>query len=439
MPYPSTNPTCKHDVVLPQVAGGGGGTDLQPKFDSATALFRALGAALAPNQMKKLCSAYSYQDAPKPPLSRALSVIGVADVSMSAVRELIGDQDEEEDDNNYKSKLPACLHRCVVAVKRGDGQFGTNLPPPDRQNSEAFARLMKQLNREKLVALLAQDKHHRFALLKPSPETKIMSADNGNGNSSVGDEEYQSYDFYGVCYVGKVEDVKSYLARGTAATTTERSRQPPGTAAAASSPVWQPSSPPGPPPPDDGAPVWQPSSPPGPPPTAGDKDSGEPAWQPSSPTGPPPPDDGEPVWRPPGDNDNDDQKEPAGEVGGAGGGLWQPPGTGGDNDDDDGEGGLWQPPGTGGGDNSNGGGGLWQPPTDTAGGDDGDNDVFGSGSGGQAWDGSTDAATTSKKRKHEGIDEFHTDSTAAAADAFYSGLTRSLDTRADSKVREHER
>ena len=129
--------------------------------------------------------------------------------------------------------------------------------------------------------------------------------------------------------------------------------------------------------------------------------------------------------------------------------LWQPPGV--DNDaaavhsgeqqDSNGGGNLWQPPGLGaddpsslGGffdsgthhpDRSDGGGGTssptgfdpsWQPPS----------------SSGEVGD---------KKRKRSDSDnddnindEFHADSGAAAADAFYSGLTRSLDTRADLRL-----
>jgi mRNA (guanine-N7-)-methyltransferase len=91
---------------------------------------------------------------------------------------------------------------------------------------------------------------------------------------------------------------------------------------------------------------------------------------------------------------------------------------------------LWEPPGS----NQDGdGAGLWQPP----GADSSDGMDFGGASestGFEAWHPSNEGEQISgQKRKLSDSDqEFHTDSGAAAADAFYSGLTRSLDTRADS-------
>ena len=117
---------------------------------------------------------------------------------------------------------------------------------------------------------------------------------------------------------------------------------------------------------------------------------------------------------------------------------------------------LWQPPGmdSGGADNSDsfggGGGGsseLWQPP----GAENDGGDPFGSAS---SWaptgmEDTTMAATTDtivgqKRPRPEsptvnenggaGKDRFHADEGAATADKFYSGLVRTLDTRADSRL-----
>ena len=93
---------------------------------------------------------------------------------------------------------------------------------------------------------------------------------------------------------------------------------------------------------------------------------------------------------------------------------------------------LWQPPGSDQGEESGSGTGLWQPPgADSFGGMG-----FGASesTGFEAWHPSSDGEQLSgrKRRLSDGVKEFHSDSGAAAADAFYSGLTRSLDTRADS-------
>lgn len=116
--------------------------------------------------------------------------------------------------------------------------------------------------------------------------------------------------------------------------------------------------------------------------------------------------------------------------------LWQPPGT------DVSSGfevsaneGLWQPPGTDSGsgfeaqDSSQG---LWQPPTgdDNANTDDAAADPWGTATT------ITDSEPNAFKRPFDSMDvessTHHADSGAAAADAFYSGLTRSMGTRADS-------
>lgn len=87
--------------------------------------------------------------------------------------------------------------------------------------------------------------------------------------------------------------------------------------------------------------------------------------------------------------------------------------------------GLWQPPGA----EEESSGGLWQPPTA----DDTPSAFTTNGfdtGGVSAWQ-PDETNSAGIKRK---LDEFHTDSGAAAADAFYSGLTRNLDTRADSRL-----
>ena len=86
---------------------------------------------------------------------------------------------------------------------------------------------------------------------------------------------------------------------------------------------------------------------------------------------------------------------------------------------------LWQPPG--------GSGDLWQPPSESR------NDQELSAFAPETFNSSMDMSTSTIKRKRslsqsDEEDQFHKDEGAAAADRFYSGLTRDLDTRADSRL-----
>ena len=89
---------------------------------------------------------------------------------------------------------------------------------------------------------------------------------------------------------------------------------------------------------------------------------------------------------------------------------------------------VWLPP-----EEEDDGGGLWQPPGEDHGQDFGSDNVEDS-----AWMPSQQAISGRKRSRSETEqvqdNTFHADAGAAAADAFYSGLTRSLDTRADSRI-----
>lgn len=124
--------------------------------------------------------------------------------------------------------------------------------------------------------------------------------------------------------------------------------------------------------------------------------------------------------------------------------LWQPPGTEESTSNDNGTG-LWQPPGTD--DGAGEGASSFAAPWETTASTDDANDAWAPGGGDDSAWGAGDAGQSNKRSFGEingGDDDdgdeadeteenkFHADSGAAAADAFYSGLTRSLDTRADS-------
>lgn len=230
MPYPTDPPTNKHDFLVPRADDVG--------FDSTSRLFTALAEPLL-GDVHLLAAVYSYADAPKPPLSRQLVVIGTAHQSLSVVRKLVNDDD-----------LPDCLHRCRLGVKRADGAHRSALAGKDVDNSSAFGDWMRQLAAKESVAILSQDKYQRFMIVQP--------------NHSAGPDDED--DYYAVAYVGDVEKVKEYLTSGIAveAAPVPAPEPAPG--------LWQP---PGASEPsaDDGVGLWQPPG-----------TSSEGLWQPPSST-----------------------------------------------------------------------------------------------------------------------------------------------------------
>lgn len=110
----------------------------------------------------------------------------------------------------------------------------------------------------------------------------------------------------------------------------------------------------------------------------------------------------------------------------ASGELWQPPGAEASGD-------LWQPSGA---DQDTANTGFsWQPPSNG----DTEEAAFDFGNGAatasNAWEPESPGDDANDKKRKRGEDsEFHANSGAAAADAFYSGLNRTLDTRAASRI-----
>jgi mRNA (guanine-N7-)-methyltransferase len=242
---------------------------------------------------------------------------------MGVVRKLIGD-------GSGSNNLPDFLHRSTIAAKRADRSLAKSLRRDDVHNSHKFAKFMRRLKKEGAVAIIGQDKYHRFGILTPEED-------------SMTDGDYEAPDFAAVCYVGEVAAVKDYLAGGTSRGGEEETQT--GT--------------------------FQPHTPQMTPPEE------SPGWKPHTPTEEPP---AENMWKPPGAVE---EKEDAA--------LSRKPPTG------DGE-----------------GAGPFE---------------FGGGA-------REIVRISGKKRKFEDDEHFssHADAAAAAADRFYSGLTRELDTRADSRL-----
>ncbi len=152
----------------------------------------------------------------------------------------------------------------------------------------------------------------------------------------------------------------------------------------------------------------------------------------------------EPVWKP--DDDDDDDDDNHGTINGGhfsndnddANDMWQPPGNS-SNDNNDGTGGddsnIWKPPGETDNNDSNT---LWQPPGSNTENNDESNlwDQSGNATESNLWEQQQPEEPTSSNGNDVNMtsqeSKFHADSGAAAADKFYSELTRSLGTRADS-------
>jgi mRNA (guanine-N7-)-methyltransferase len=187
MPYPFDTPANKHDLGTKTALPEGNLVD-QIGFRNTKGLLDALEIDL-PEKITVLTPVYSYSDAPHPPLSRSLTILGVADSSIFLVRKLLADEDD----------VPNCLHRCTIATKRADGKYARQIKESDKRNSHTFAKLLRRLHSEGLVAVLAPDKYRRFGILKPTDDIST------NG-------EFEAQDFAATVYVGYIDKVKNFLA-----------------------------------------------------------------------------------------------------------------------------------------------------------------------------------------------------------------------------------
>lgn len=323
MSYPKATPKSKHDIVCV------GEYPEKPlvSFGSATGFLQRLNDEHLNSGARKISAVYSYPDAPYPPLSRSLIVLGIAN------RKFLGLSDDDQ--------LPSCLHKCTIAVQLADAQHIHRLESRHQQNSKDFSRFMKQLRKDEAIAIVAKDKHGRFAMVVPMGEPSSADDD----LSIIAPEDCAA-----LCYVGEVNEVMEYLSTSAAQSseasallktdTKEMMWKPPGTETS---------------PPETEIGLWQ------------------------------PPDPGEPM------------------------GFSEPWAT---NEVKDGMSSAWDS----------------AAPAVVAAGEDPE---WGVGRNKRSFDRMNGGQQDDDHESHGG-DAFHADSSAAAADVFYSGLTRSLDTRADS-------
>jgi SAM-dependent methyltransferase len=188
MPYPLGDRISKHDLLCPKFSSKSCLFD-SCGFPDVDSVFSALNREI-PSNLVPIASVYSYNDSPSPPLARSLFVIGVVHSLESPLGIMIADD----------SRVPSCLHRCTIAVKRADGVHAQSLTPQELSLSHAFARFLRQLRREKLVGIVGQDKYKRFCIFASTDDM-----------TTEGDFEAQ--DFAALCYIGDVRVVQNYCSQ----------------------------------------------------------------------------------------------------------------------------------------------------------------------------------------------------------------------------------
>ena len=471
--YPLSTATNKHDLLC--VRG-------DEVFSTSTELFRKVvhyDATDATNdqQPEKTCFVYSYKDGPEypGPLSRSILVLGYADRSLSVVRKIV-------DVDTADSDTVVCdgLHSCTIGVQLADEKKRYDrMEKRHKINSMGFARFITNLRISRRVAIISKDKFGRFGILVPFERTKIETESKEtttNGNDKQ--HNYEANDFAARVYIGDVKEVMRFLAvssgDGTKLNNTSVNNDG---STSGNNGGWKPSTPP---PPSNG---WKPISP-----TYqasgnswdnnnndDDDDNDGPKFKPDD-------DDDGPTFKP---DDDDVAEEKTGDSGGAmpwdmteesagdSGSGAMPWATTEESAGDSGEAMPWNT--TTEESTGDGGGAMPWNNNDTNTGDD-DGGVPSS----MPWDNSTsnegedasssppvpwatnttedntsmgNGGSSSKKRsfedmnphddgnddddnenEEEGNGNFHTNKGAAAADAFYSGLTRSLRTQDQSWI-----
>jgi mRNA (guanine-N7-)-methyltransferase len=219
--YPTTQPRNKHDILCNDSTDSL--SSIKPqlevfntlveriKFTSSDQFFRAVDETPpTSNDPIQIASVYSYDDGPKfpGPLSRRLLILGTAERSLSVVREII-------DCKGNDLALPDGLHQCTLAVQRADAGRYDQLEERHQHNSTQFAIFMTALRQQDAVAILGKDKYGRFGVLAP------IAKENYDGYNNTSDK-YTANDFAATCFIGHVKELKNILSGCTASSIAEQ-------------------------------------------------------------------------------------------------------------------------------------------------------------------------------------------------------------------------
>jgi mRNA capping enzyme len=232
MPYPLDKPLAKHDLVhtsdaFVSLCGTTSTAASQQQHPVTVGVVTTVDSLLHTleqqqqqqpqyNQLTRISSIYSYQDSPVPPLSRSLCIIGVLQQAVTQQHQPsdnnIGWQQLLKNNNNQPTSL--LLQKCTIAVKRADGEYAQRLTVEERTNSYAFAQRVRQLQHNGTMAILAQDKYHRFGILVP-PQQQQQQPNSNNDDDSDNNRTYEAQDFAATCYVGTLQAIRNQFSTST--------------------------------------------------------------------------------------------------------------------------------------------------------------------------------------------------------------------------------
>jgi len=205
-------------------------------------------------QKKLIASVYLYSDAPvhPMPLCRALGLIGFCDMDIIGITHTHTDTDtgtlnasstssvspKDAIWNILSSNNSNCIDNdddigiCSVAVKRADGAHKSNLKSSDVDNSNRFDSLCQQLRIQQKVAIFQCSKTYKCIFLIPT-----LNRFSHNNNMHIMHKPSDSYAAY--LYYGKEQLVTNMMISIQAQPQQEQEQEM----------MWQPSTPP--PPPDE--------------------------------------------------------------------------------------------------------------------------------------------------------------------------------------------
>ncbi|KAL7458052.1 hypothetical protein ACHAWC_009554 [Mediolabrus comicus] len=392
--YPKDTPKLKHDLLCPSSiiddiinsnARSSGGEAIIASIDSLTTSIVKSATPLTslPPNIHKLTTIYTYNDAPTSP-----KPISSAPRIWKLVSRNLFNHCCHSSSSQHEEKDGSLLKRCTVAVKLPKHIKGSVDNDPkiqkDIKNSKLFHNFIIYLQQHDLVAMLACDSAGRVGFVVPT-------ANDNSSNGSDDDNSYVAYLYYA--------NMKMFIpwARENYVKSTQQQQQhgnhdgdddwdnDGGIKSNGRSATWTPQYTP---PPlkndDDNTKVMEEQQ-------GGSGSGSRASWTPQY---TPPPEDecGIPRgWTPP--PPDDETTTNGGSTAADDVELFKPPGN---HDNDDGTAGLFKPPGT------------------------------------SSTDGWNTANDGSNNNMTDGT--FHANKGAAAADEFYSKLTRNLDTRADSRL-----
>ena len=219
-------------------------------FSTSSELFRRVLHYVDNDDTKdkagNMCFVYSYKDGPRP-LSRSVLVLGYANRSLSVVRKIV-DVDTDE--------MAVCdgLHSYTIAVQLADEKKRYDRMEKRHQvNSVGFAKFITNLRNSRRVAILAKDKYGRFGILVPFE--KIQSKIDTSTSNGSDNHNYEANDFAARIYIGDTKEVMGFLAVSSGGGENNVTKLNNSVNNSGTNGDWKPTSPP---PPIDG---WKPISP----------------------------------------------------------------------------------------------------------------------------------------------------------------------------------